>query len=126
MAEKENINQDTAKKILFGSIALLILMIVIGIPSWTNWTVTEIVGGLMSVFFVAPLFGFVYTRKFPAEMVILTMFGSVFVILYKFITGMSWYDLAILMLKSFVAVSLFSVFLDLFYKFSIRRIPPIE
>jgi len=126
MAEEEKINQEIAKKILFGSIALLILMTIIGIPIWTNWVITEIVGGLMSVFFVAPLFGFVYTRKFPAEMVLLTMFGSIFVILYKFITEMSWYDLSILMLKSFVAVSLFSVFLDLFYKFSIRKIPQID
>lgn len=125
MAKEDiEINDDVATKILFGSITLLLLMIAIGIPAWTKWVSEELVGGLLSVFFIAPLFGAILTRSFPKEMVMLIVIGGSSLLVYKWFTGVTWMGLAIIMLTSFTAVSLFSVTLDLMYKFGAKKIPP--
>jgi len=124
MAGEKILTEQRATEILFGSVTLLLLMVVVGVPAWTGWVVVQLVGGLLSVFFMAPLFNAIVNRRMPREMILMVVVGGAALLIYKMLAGATWGEMGIMMLASFTVVSLFSAFLEILYHYGSEKIPP--
>ncbi len=119
-------------KVLVGAIALGLLLFIYmvqngapeGVELWFGWIHTEIIGGLLSVFFVAPIVASVINLRLPREMLVLSLIGGAIVVIYKYVTDTTWIGLLSIILSSVVMVSLFSLAFNGIYRLATRRLPP--
>jgi len=98
-----------AYSLLTGTVALLLLMFLMGLTDFSNYLVDEIVWFFLSAFFIVPLVKTVVNRSFDSHDKIPVIFGVTGMFFYSLITQMTFYEWAILFLQTLIVISVLSV-----------------
>ena len=97
-----------SKALLTGTIALLILLVLMGIDEFYSWLTLTLVGYLASALFIVPIAYAIIKEEFTKKTAYIIEVGFLILILYMFLSGKTPYDIMINLLQTIVVITLLS------------------